>query len=577
MNCNKSSIDELQARGELFTRQLIKEKQRAVQLQVNLDEVKAKIATLRESNKQKAMLLFNKYATTPNDAHHRVDGLNPAMLAENNQKKIVKKMEGSLSKALTRRNRIENENESIKGKIDVLRRKVYSDIKNKECMKKELVEIKEEVDGIMKRAADATSGRERLIERRNQAIQQGAEKQAAFEKEYNELCLRIAEKAKSLEQSIAETAEDVTAKLRITEAGEGANIDITSDEVADIKQLKDKAAALDKQYEETLTRSRENQSKIEQYEEHFEQLREVSGLTSTEDIVRTFVKNEDECFSMFNYIQVVNQDCDRIMEQSAKLREEVNQIRKEQMDTENTRSATLNVYRTGLDEVKEEREKLYETAIESRRTIETIAQRVTALYFKLKCNELDLAKQASRDSTPPQQRVDIQLTTIGGGVVSERNIVNLMELIETRSIQIVDAYLKQLSTTKRPRRSACLFLVSLVQATSSPLAMVPAHRVHHSFLQQSPKMIEQAITKSKQNQSPVEESEEEEETSSSDDDDDQEIRQPMSVNDIRREAAGSMKPGTAIPTRQTLTEHQEPKRKTQFINLEEFELWLSNK
>lgn len=460
MNRTKSSIDELQARGEQFTRQLIKEKQRAGQLQVNLDEVKAKIATLRESNKQKAMLLFNKYATTPNDAHHRVDGVNPAMLAETNQKKIVKKMEGSLSKALTRRNRIENENESIKGKIDVLRRKVYSDIKNKECMEKELVEFKEEVDGIMKRAADAASERERLIERRNQALQQGAEKQAAFEKEYNELCLRIAEKAKSLEQSIAETAENVTAKLRVTDAGEGANIDITSDEVADIKQLKDKAAALDKQYEETLTRSRENQSKIEQYEENFKQLREVSGLTSTEDIVRTFVKNEDECFSMFNYIQVVNQDCDRIMEQSAKLREEVNQIRKEQMDTENARSATLNVYRTGLDEVKEEREKLYETAIESRRTIETIAQRVTALYFKLKCNELDLAKQASRDSTPPQQRVDIQLTTIGGGVVSERNIVNLMELIETRSIQIVDAYLKQLSTTKRPRRSACLFLVS---------------------------------------------------------------------------------------------------------------------
>ena len=116
--------------------------------------------------------------------------------------------------------------------------------------------------------------------------------------------------------------------------------------------------------------------------------------------------------------------------------------------------------------MKEEREKLYETAIESRRTIETIAQRVTALYFKLKCNELYLAKQASRDSTPPQQRVDIQLTTIGGGVVSERNIVNLMELIEMRSIQIVDAYLRQLTASKRPRRSACLFLVSLVRTSS---------------------------------------------------------------------------------------------------------------
>lgn len=83
------------------------------------------------------------------------------------------------------------------------------------------------------------------------------------------------------------------------------------------------------------------------------------------------------------------------------------------------------------------------------------------------------------------------------------------------------------------------------------------------------------MTMSRQSQSPDfnEESDEEEDSS---DDDDQEIRQPMSVNDIRREAAGSMRPGSAIPTRQTLV-NPEPKRKTQFINLEEFELWLSNK
>lgn len=469
MNRTKSSIDELQERGELFTRQLIKEKQRSGQLQAKLDEIKEKNTLLRESNKRMAISLLNKYNTTPHDAHPRVDGVNPAMLAENNQKKIVKKMESSLSEALTRRNRIENDNEAIKGKIDILRRKIYRNMQNKECMEKELIEVKEDVEKIMKRVSDATSERERLIERRNGALLQDAEKQATFEKEYNELCQLIAEKEKSLEQSIAETAENVAAKLSISEGGEGPNIDTPADDVNDIKQLKEKAAALDKQYEETLLRSQENQCKIDQYEKNFKELREVSDLVSTEDIVRTFVQNEDECFSIFNYIQVVNQDCDRILEQSAQLREEANKIRQEQMDTENVRSTTLNIYRTGLDEVKEEREKMYETAIESRRTIETIAQRVTALYFKLKCNELDLAKQTSRD-TPTQQRVDIQLTTIGGGVVSERNIVNLMELIETRSIQIVEAYLKQMTTSKRPRRSACLFLVRLVRISSFQLS-----------------------------------------------------------------------------------------------------------
>ena len=51
----KSSIDELQARGDLFTRQLINEKQRMGQLQVKLNDVNEKIAALRDSNKRKAM------------------------------------------------------------------------------------------------------------------------------------------------------------------------------------------------------------------------------------------------------------------------------------------------------------------------------------------------------------------------------------------------------------------------------------------------------------------------------------------------------------------------------------------
>jgi len=132
--------------------------------------------------------------------------------------------------------------------------------------------------------------------------------------------------------------------------------------------------------------------------------------------------------------------------------------------------ATINVYKESLHEVQEEREKLHETAVEGRRTIEIIARRVTALYFKLKCHELDQDKlSSSKNSLPPQLQTDRKLTTVGGGQVSERNILNLMELIETRSIQIVDAYLKQL-TAKRSRRPS-LILVSIDSLVpTNPLA-----------------------------------------------------------------------------------------------------------
>ena len=118
----------------------------------------------------------------------------------------------------------------------------------------------------------------------------------------------------------------------------------------------------------------------------------------------------------------------------------------------------MNVYKNTLQEVQSEREKLYETAIQSRRTIETIARRVTALYFKLQCQKLSHDKLSSK-SLPPQLMTDRKLTTVGGGEVSERNILNMMELIEKRSIQIVEAHLKQLSASQRSRRPS-LILVS---------------------------------------------------------------------------------------------------------------------
>ena len=167
---------------------------------------------------------------------------------------------------------------------------------------------------------------------------------------------------------------------------------------------------------------------------------------------------------------------------------------------------------------QKEREQLYATAIEGRRTIETIARRVTALYFKLQCQKLDQDKHTSNNnSLPPQLQSDRKLTTIGGGEVSERNILKLLELIETRSIQIVDAYLNQLATTKQTRRPSLIL---------SPQMFERASFARHQSIAESDEGTE---------------SDEESSSSSSDDDDENGFGRPMSVSDIRREAKAQMK------------------------------------
>ena len=149
------------------------------------------------------------------------------------------------------------------------------------------------------------------------------------------------------------------------------------------------------------------------FEEKFKELGEVSGLSSMEDIINAFVKNKDEYFSIFNYIQAVNQDCDKTIEEAVELRSVINKYKQEQMEKENARSATMNVFKESLHEVQDEREHLYETAVKGRRTIETIAGRVTALYFKFKCNDLNQDSVTSKGSLTAHLKSDRKLSTHG--------------------------------------------------------------------------------------------------------------------------------------------------------------------
>ena len=535
-NSTKMSIDELQARGDHFTRQLIKEKQRFSTLLAEREANNIKIAEIRESNKQKAMSLLNKYATTPNDAYHRVDGLNPSKLAEENQKKKVKQMESTLDKALLKQGEVHTENEAIKFKIDELRRKIYNNAKNKERMEKELVDVKEDVEEMLKRAAVVATERERLVDRRQQVLQHDNEKQKAFDKEYNEVCLLIAKQAESLAESVAKAADSVTAQLNIADDSGGMSSP-GPDTVDDTKRLEDKIAALDLEYEATQSNLRDVMQKIQDFEDKFKELRAVSGLSSIDDIVSTFTKNEDERFSMFNYIQSVHNDCDKTMEHAAKVRDEIRKYRTAIMSEESSRAATMNIYSDSLQEVEREREQLSESAIEVRRTIESISHRVTALFFKLKCNELKLedAGLVPKNGVPSlRQSDDRKLANIGGGEVSEQNILNLMELIEIRSIQIVEAFQNQMAASKRSRRHS-LILVSILYSFSSFDSQVDS-RIHSSV--QAPTMFSQAIANVQRDNDSAEDVSSDKsgsEAESSDDGGDEGFQHLISLDGLRRE------------------------------------------
>lgn len=474
------SLAALQARGDHFTRQLLQEKQRVSRYEAQLKELNEEIGSVRERNKRKAIDLLNKHtSTTKKSAYQRVDGKDPTRLAEINQKKLVENLESRLDKALARQSVIDSENSVIKAKIDKLRRKVDNDSVNRKNTEKQLKALKDDVGGIMKRAADVSDQRDRILEVQNQLIRENLEEREKFNEEYVKLSDYIQEQNDLLECSIAKVASDVVTKLEkveITQPSEDCHGEENKSPHDEMKALDEKLERLEQQYEGYLHTLEQAEEKNRLYNESFKKLQEVSGLTSTEDIIHAFVENEEESFSLFNYIQDMNQECDKILEERANTEEEIDEYERKQGKTEGERKIVLDQYRVRLCEAQEEKNKLHEANRERKMTVLHIANTIQGLYLKLRCRQLEVHLPSVKE---PKATHDRKLTMFAGEQLSERNILDRLTLIEKRTMQIVAEYAKSLvgspgETSRRPtalmvRYRNPIFLCYLLTLTNTLL------------------------------------------------------------------------------------------------------------
>ena len=90
------------------------------------------------------------------------------------------------------------------------------------------------------------------------------------------------------------------------------------------------AALLKGRLEKWKTNNKEKNNLMNMYirnvkiiEDAFEQIKEATGISSTEEIVTTFIKAEEQNISLFNYVNVLNSEIDMIEEQNKQIEKEI--------------------------------------------------------------------------------------------------------------------------------------------------------------------------------------------------------------------------------------------------------------
>lgn len=61
-------------------------------------------------------------------------------------------------------------------------------------------------------------------------------------------------------------------------------------------------------------------------EDAFDQIKEASGISNIEEIVTTFIKAEEQNYSLYNYVNMLNTETDTLEESNKEIKEQIRRI-----------------------------------------------------------------------------------------------------------------------------------------------------------------------------------------------------------------------------------------------------------
>ena len=284
--------------------------------------------------------------------------------------KNVKVLENRLDKALVKFNEALAHNKSLREQIDNLRRErvVFEQIYKK--LERELHDKKKEMANVIEISNIAYEARDQAQNEMAALRAQADKEQAAFEAEWREL-------GKLIEVDRAKPRESATAKYE------------SMDE--DAKGRK-KAQRASWNANAGKAPSTGNESKVQDYKEAFTRIAQATGISDIDELevidqlVATFIEAEDRNFSLFNFVNELHQEQEKLEEQVAELKSELERYKGQGLSTDQARKKSILKELETKVAVTATRADTYETkAVAATRTVNQIKAGIGSIFNKIGC------------------------------------------------------------------------------------------------------------------------------------------------------------------------------------------------
>lgn len=97
----------------------------------------------------------------------------------------------------------------------------------------------------------------------------------------------------------------------------------------------DTQTILKRRLQKIILNNKEKVKVIDQYQRNmkiiddaFSQIKEATGITDIEEIMNTFIKSEEQNYSLFNYVDLLTSEIDRYQIKKNNLEEEIQKVKK---------------------------------------------------------------------------------------------------------------------------------------------------------------------------------------------------------------------------------------------------------
>eukprot|EP00656_Telonema_subtile_P055437 TRINITY_DN8579_c0_g1_i1.p1 TRINITY_DN8579_c0_g1~~TRINITY_DN8579_c0_g1_i1.p1 ORF type:complete len:560 (+),score=218.12 TRINITY_DN8579_c0_g1_i1:159-1838(+) len=322
--------------------------------------------------------------------------------------KQIRQLENRLEKALIKFNEAIAHNKSLREEIDGLRRErvVFDSIYKK--LEKELDQKKKEMANIIEISNSAYESRDQAQQEMQALKKQLEEEQAAFEEEWKDLG-RIIEADRQRKAVRAAKVEDVT----------GQRGEMTVEEEIGMKKKLIKgtwAIARDKASMHVQA------EKVQTYEEAFARIMDATNIHSIDELVDTFINAEDKNFTLFNFVNELTSEIEKLEEQIGDIKAEVDKYRGQDMNSDHQRKKILKDLEEKLGRTETKAEQFDAKFAMSTKILSSLKDGIHAIFTNIGCNMNGVSE------------------VLGTGGVTEGNIMTYLGLIEQRTNEMLSMY-----------------------------------------------------------------------------------------------------------------------------------------